>query len=116
MFWDRFQSLCEANGTKPNTVAKALNLSNATCSDWKKNGNIPKGEILINIANYFDVSVDYLLGLSDNPQKKEAAKEIGSLSADAQKTLEYLIFVAQNNPQVLQKLAEYAKFLTQETQ
>lgn len=115
MFWERFYNLCLQNGDKPNTVAKELGFSTAACTHWKE-GAEPKSSVLIKIADYFDVSVDYLLGLSDNPQKKEAAKEIGSLSADAQKTLEYLIFVAQNNPQVLQKLAEYAKFLTQETQ
>nr|DAL88823.1 MAG TPA: Repressor protein CI [Caudoviricetes sp.] len=33
--------------------------------DWAKHGNIPKGDTLQRIANYFGVSVDYLLGKSN---------------------------------------------------
>lgn len=61
MFWEVFYNLCITNGTKPNAVCKELNLSNATSTHWK-NGTMPKGDVLIKIADYFDCSVDYLLG------------------------------------------------------
>jgi predicted RNA binding protein YcfA (HicA-like mRNA interferase family) len=43
-----------------------LNLSTATATHWK-NGTMPKGDVLLNIANLFDCSVDYLLGRADEP-------------------------------------------------
>jgi len=67
MFWDRFYSLCIANGTTPNAVCKAIDLSNAVATYWK-NGTMPKGDVLINIADYFNCSVDYLLGRTDDPK------------------------------------------------
>jgi len=67
MFWERLCALCNARKIKPNTVAKAVGLSNAVATGWK-NGSIPGGEALIKIADYFDCSVDYLLGRTDNPE------------------------------------------------
>lgn len=66
MFWDIFYNLCVLNNIKPNTVCKDLNLSNATATHWK-NGVIPKGDVLMKIADYFGCSVDYLLGRTENP-------------------------------------------------
>lgn len=83
MFWDRFFQLCVLHNSKPNPVAKELGFSSGVVTKWK-NGSIPNGEMLLKIADYFDVSVDYLLGRSDSPEmdiKKEAA-QIDSLSRD----------------------------------
>lgn len=65
-FWERFYSLCESNGTKPNTVAKELGFSTATCTQWKS-GSIPSGERLVLLADRFQCSVDYLLGRTAAP-------------------------------------------------
>ena len=46
---------------KPNTVAKEIGLSTAIATKWKE-GSIPTGEVLIKIADYFDYSIDYILG------------------------------------------------------
>lgn len=67
MFWDRFYSLCLDQKTKPNPVAKELNISSGAVTQWKQ-GVIPKGDILIKIAQYFNVSTDYLLGLTNQKQ------------------------------------------------
>lgn len=68
MFWERLCKLCEERKVKPNTVAKALGLSNSTTTKWKQRGSLPSGEALIKIADYFDCSVDYLLGRTENPE------------------------------------------------
>lgn len=52
--------------SKPNPVVKELGLSNSITTKWK-NGAIPNGEILLKIADYFNVSIDYLMGRTDNP-------------------------------------------------
>lgn len=64
MFWNVLYRLCEANSTKPYVVAKEIGASNSVCTKWK-NGSIPNGETLLKLANYFNVSVDFLLGRTD---------------------------------------------------
>lgn len=66
MFWERLNILCTENKCKPNTITKNIGLSTATATKWKR-GEIPNGKTLIMIADYFDCSVDYLLGRTDNP-------------------------------------------------
>ena len=66
MFWNRFEGLCKENKCKPNNVMQALGLSAATATKWK-NGSIPNGDALQKVADYFNVSTDYLLGRTDNP-------------------------------------------------
>lgn len=66
MFWDRFEELCRVSGKKPSPVGKEIGVSATAVSKWKE-GTIPNGEILMKIADYFNVSVDYLLGRIDEP-------------------------------------------------
>ena len=73
MFWDRFYQLCIENHVKPNPVARELQIASSTVSQWKS-GAVPNGETLVKIANYFHVSIDYLLGLSD--QRLSAAEQV----------------------------------------
>jgi transcriptional regulator with XRE-family HTH domain len=61
MFYKIFLQLCAENNKKPNNVTKDLGLSTATATDWKK-GSVPRDVTLTKIAEYFGVSVDYLLG------------------------------------------------------
>lgn len=67
MFWDNFQRICQEKGESPNGVCREIGLSNAVATHWK-NGTQPKADVLVKIAEYLDVSVDYLLGI----QKKSA--------------------------------------------
>jgi phage repressor protein C with HTH and peptisase S24 domain len=67
MFWENFSNLCNKNGITPNVVTKKLGLSSGTASFWKQ-GKVPHHSTLIKIADYFNVSVDYLLGNETQPQ------------------------------------------------
>lgn len=64
MFWNNFVDLCNASNETPNGVAKKLGFSTGTVTWWKK-GRHPRDTALKKIADYFDVSVDYLLGNQD---------------------------------------------------
>lgn len=64
MFWDRFVSDCERIGKRPNAVAKEIPVSSGILTKWK-NGGTPSTPLLYKIANYFEVSADYLLGKTD---------------------------------------------------
>lgn len=64
MFWTIFSQLCDSINKKPNPVAAELKISSGTVTLWK-NGSIPRSEYLIKLADYFGVSIDYLLGRSE---------------------------------------------------
>lgn len=66
MFFDMFCQLCKEKGMSANGVAKELSIASGTVSEWKK-GRSPQNATLLRIANYFGVSIDYLLGKSETP-------------------------------------------------
>ena len=60
-FYERFKTLSKSVGKTPTSVGKELGFGNGTVSTWK-NGTIPNGTMLLKLADYFGVSIDYLLG------------------------------------------------------
>lgn len=50
---------------KSEELSKNTGISSGNISDWKSGRSKPALESLIKIANHFDCSVDYLLGLTD---------------------------------------------------
>lgn len=68
-FFERYEKLCIDKGYKPASqqAAEALGTTRGTISAWKTSGSPPKNEFLISIANVYRVSVDYLLGRTDDP-------------------------------------------------
>ena len=64
MFHERLMLLCKEKKTTPTQLCKNFNISPTNGTYWK-NGSLPHADTLIRIAEYFGVSVDYLLGRSD---------------------------------------------------
>jgi repressor LexA len=64
-FYERYELLCSERGMKPQTqeILDVAGVTSPTISGWKK-GSAPKIEVLCRLATYFDVTTDYLLGLS----------------------------------------------------
>jgi len=48
-------------------LAKKLNINSVQISRWEKGHKVPRGQTLAEIAQVLGVSVDYLLGVSDEP-------------------------------------------------
>lgn len=103
MFWENFVSLCDKNGTKPNPVAKELGISSGSVTFWKK-GKVPHHSTLIKIANYFGVSVDYLL-----TGQKEKPTDNGELDD------EILMLYNQLPPDKRKQADDYLRFLVQDS-
>ena len=70
--YDIYEELLNKKGLKNADIARATNISNMTLSDWKKGKSTPKADKLQKIANYLNVSIEYLMNgneksdLSDN--------------------------------------------------
>lgn len=69
VFYDQFVKLCKARGVSPSAVMVSIGLNKSNATFWKR-GSIPKGDTLQKLADYFGVSVDYLLGISDSAWAK----------------------------------------------
>lgn len=61
MFYDVFKELCEAKKISCKAAAMEMGFSNSTASKWKRTGAVPNGDTLNKVADYFGVSVSYLL-------------------------------------------------------
>lgn len=77
MFKENFIRLCNEHHIAPTAVCKAIGLSNAAFTAWDENST-PRQATLLKIADYFGVTVDYLLGKEQEkkPSETEDLEEI----------------------------------------
>ena len=76
MFADRLKKLRTKKGLTQIQFAKEFCISSGTIAMWETNKRMPDSDMLIKIANYFDVSVDYLL---DNKKSPSADGELNDI-------------------------------------
>lgn len=86
--FDRIKELADKQGISLNELELKLNFSTNYLYSLKK-GN-PKSDRLQEIADYFHVSTDYLLGRTDNP--KIAQDGHASVAIDLKKDAEETFF------------------------
>ena len=65
-FGHRLKELRQQKGLTQADLANLLELGATAISNYEANRNEPAYDKLIQLADYFDVSCDYLLGKSDN--------------------------------------------------
>ena len=63
--YEIYQRLLDENGLKNADVARATGISNMTLSDWKRGKSVPKSDKMRKIAEYLNVSADYLMAGKD---------------------------------------------------
>ncbi|MFC6179988.1 helix-turn-helix domain-containing protein [Lactiplantibacillus daowaiensis] len=92
--YSRIKDLANAHKISISELERTLQLSNGSISKWAK--SMPNSKYLTKVADYFDVSTDYLLGRTDKKhfydltQKdqtdigKEVDRMIEGLSTDAE--------------------------------
>ena len=66
-----FEQLLQLKGVTAYQVSKETGISQATLSSWKKGTYTPKQDKLQKIADYFGVSIDYLLGNDPSTTKED---------------------------------------------
>lgn len=65
-FMERLDQLMEERGIRDNFFVKCGIISNGTIGRWRKGESNPSVPAVIEISNFFGVTTDYLLGLSDD--------------------------------------------------
>lgn len=73
MFFNNLELMCSNKKIKMTQLLKELQLSKSAISRWRS-GVLPNGEILIKIADFFECSIDYLVGRTDDPTWRKATK------------------------------------------
>lgn len=59
--YDVFEKLLEPTGMKPSVFGSKVGIAPSTLSDWKRGKSTPKQDKMQIIADYFGVTVDYLM-------------------------------------------------------
>lgn len=119
---DRIRYLRQQNNLTQLELAKKLNIGNSTLSQYESGARVPSDEIKKNIAEIFDVSIDYLLGISNLKKSntksitesndrliKDALADSGLLDIDGKLTDEGAEVVAdfiRSNADMLKKLID----------
>lgn len=65
----RIIELRKSHNLTQKQLAFKVNLSERGIQNYETGTRVPTLEIAIALADYFDVSLDYLVGRSDNPNK-----------------------------------------------
>lgn len=71
MFSEQFKALRKEKGATQEDLAKLLNITQTQVSYYEKGKALPPFHALIALADYFAVSIDYLVGRSDDPRSNE---------------------------------------------
>lgn len=67
-FSEHLKSLRTAKGIKQSELAAIIGVRNTAISMMESGERGPSAEVLCALAEYFDVSIDYLVGRTDNPE------------------------------------------------
>ena len=74
MNYQIFERLLRLHETTVYRVAKATGISATTFTDWKNGRSMPKADKLKRVADYFGVSLEYMLGLGDSMPRTDGTR------------------------------------------
>lgn len=66
----RMRDLREDHDMTQTDVAKRLDVPQERVSEWERGLYEPRLDIIIALSQLYEVSTDYLLGLTDNPKRQ----------------------------------------------
>ncbi len=77
-FSTRVKELREKAGLSMDQMAKQLGVTKSRINMWENNGTVPRMNVLVELAKFFSVTTDYLLG---NDEAKNLSLENARLSS-----------------------------------
>ena len=72
----RLENLRDERDLKQKDIAKFLNVNESTYSEWENEKISIPTKRLYALANYFEVNIDYIVGLTDNKIKIKSVGDI----------------------------------------
>ena len=70
IMYEIFEQLLQKYGVTAYKVSKETGITQSTLSDWKRGRSTPKTENMKKIADYFGVTVEYLMTGKNEPKEK----------------------------------------------
>lgn len=70
IFCTRLRQLRQSKNLTIIELGNELNVSKQTISHWENGDRLPAINVFVALADYFDVSLDYLVGRSDDPTRR----------------------------------------------
>lgn len=86
--YEHYQKLLDEKGLKNADVSRATGISNMTLSDWKHGKTKPKTETMQKLADYLNVSVDYLVNGKEADINSEFSPEQAELDVKISQDIE----------------------------
>jgi transcriptional regulator with XRE-family HTH domain len=71
IFCQRLRYLRLSHKLTAEQLGNEFNVSKQTVSRWELGDRLPPLDVATSLAEYFDVSLDYLAGLSNNPKSNK---------------------------------------------
>ncbi len=75
-FLERITLLMEQKGVNKSTLCSQLKINQNSFVNWTNRGTLPSGETLIKLAEYFGVSIDYLVGYSSKNEENPKIQKL----------------------------------------
>lgn len=94
MFWDNLVKICKEVNTTPTAVVNALGISGGSITKWKQ-GSVPRDTTLLKIADYFGVTVEYLLG-KEEKEKPQVFLSHKSGDEERERIKEVLLYLEES--------------------
>ena len=101
MLGERLKQLRKNKGISQKELAEVLGVREPAVSLYETNKNDPHDPIKVTMAKYFDISLDYLLGLVDKPVKPYGEDNFIELPENTTK----------DEKRLIQKFVDYIVFL-----
>ncbi len=80
---EKIKKLSKEHNKSINTVLSECNLNRNFIYDLERRGSFPSIDKIYTIAEYFNTSLDFLVGLSDNPNPSNGLSDDEKLIIDA---------------------------------
>lgn len=107
MFFDNFVRLCEQKGVKPSRALTEAGVPKSAYSYWRTeagagNDAKPTNQNAVKLAQYFDVTVDYLL--TGNQKENPSQQPQSEVDADIKWIEQKLVEMPKEKREALMKL------------
>lgn len=90
-FPSRFRGLAEEKGCTMEEMAKTFLTTRQTVRNWQNGETIPDAKSICFIADFFGVTIDYLLGLTEIKSPDSSIRSIGDKTGLSEKAIMRLI-------------------------
>ena len=98
-FQERFAQLCNENSGTLTKLAESLHVSKQTVSAWKNGTRSPKQPTIVAISDYFNITIEWLMGFDVEPNRKEKKKPI--IIPDTEKFQKFIMYMSNEDYQLM---------------